>query len=486
MSGGATSGIPAPSGSDAARFAPPCPFDASAALLCDPSKAVAKTHVSDVLPASSRLAIEGKAALDPTETYKATLVSLPTPPLCFLLEGDAAACAMVREALKTASPEGKPSFFIREVSNGETPEFRIVARDGRFAITRSNDERPLVGKIDGLNAAGAKQVVSRLEHIARWTQTAQLKNPASTIRPNDVKLTILVDGEEVSGREVRLEYRLQGNKQVPPTFQVSMTNNSQRRLFCGLLDLTQRYQVDAGLIKAGCVKLEPGETAWGYLGEPIAARIPDDVWKQGVIEYNDLLKLIVCTEDFDAKLLEQPALDLPRSEGATKGFGRNGSLNRLMKQVQTRGFGEVDADSIDDWMTTEVSFTTVRPLPATPLAAQGQAAATLGSGVKLEGHPSLEGKARLASAPLSTRDIGNITLPRLLYDDPSVCQPLRFTTSRGSDPGLSVLELTDVNDTSLVTPDAPLRVTVPMALQTNEHVVPVAYDAEFFSRSAGL
>ena len=83
-------------------------------------------------------------------------------------------------------------------------------------------------------------------------------------------------------------------------------------------------------------------------------------------------------------------------------------------------------------------------------------------------------------------------MPRLLYDDPSVCQPLTFTTSRGSDPGLSVLELTEVNDASLVTPDSPLRLSVPLALQSNEHVVPVAFDGEFFlplgrveSRTAG-
>jgi hypothetical protein len=480
LSGGATSGIPAPSGSDAARLAL-YPFDAPAADLCDPSRAVAKARVDNVLPASSRLEIEGTEPLDPKETYKATIVSLPTPPLFFLLDGDSAACAMVQEALKAASPEATPSLFIREASKGEMPELRIVARDGQFVITRPNDERPLVGQIDGLNAAGAKRVVSRVEHIARWTQTAQLGNPASTIRPDDVKLTILVDGKEVSGSEIRLEYRLQNGKQVAPTFQVSMTNNSERTLFSGLLDLTQRYQVDAGLIKAGCVKLEPGETAWGYMGEPIPASIPDEVWKQGVIEYKDLLKLIVCTEEFDARLLEQPALDLPRGKGTTRSFGRNGSLNRLMQQIQTRGFGDVDAaDSIDDWMATEVAFTTVRPLSATPLAAQGQPATILSSGVKLEGHPSLEARARLTSAALSTRDIGNITLPRLLYDEPSVCQPLTFTVNRGSDPGLSVLELTDVNDPSLVTPDAPLRMSVRMALRSNEHVVPIAYDGEFF------
>ncbi len=43
-----------------------------------------------------------------------------------------------------------------------------------------------------------------------------------------------------------------------------------------------------------------------------------------------------------------------------------------------------------------------------------------------------------------------------------------------------MLELTEVNDASLVTPDAPLRLSVPLALQSNEHVVPVAFDGEFF------
>jgi pimeloyl-ACP methyl ester carboxylesterase len=481
LSGGATSGIPTPSGTDTARLAL-YPFDAPAADLGDPSRALAKARVDEVFPASSRLVIAGKGMgkLDPNETYKAILVSLPTPPLCFVVEGDAAARAMVRDAVKTASPEGKPSYFVHEASKDETPEFRIATHGGQFAIKRPSDERPLVGQIDGLNTAGAKRVISRLEHIARWTQTAQLTNPASSIQPDDVKLTILVDGKDVSGREVRLEYQPQGGKQVPPTFQVSMTNNSHRTLFCGLLDLTQRYQVDAGLIDAGCVKLNPGETAWGYRGKPIPARIPDEFWELGVIEYKDLLKLIICTEEFDARLLEQPALDLPRPTRPTRSFGRNGSLNRLMQQIQTRGFGEVDADSTDDWLTAEVSFTTIRRLPTTPLAAQGQPAAKLYGGVKLDGHPRLEARARLASASLSTRDIGNVTLPRLLYEDPSVCQPLTFTTSRGSDPGLSVLELTDVNDPALVTPDAPLRMTIPLVLQANQHVLPVAYDGEFF------
>ncbi len=40
------------------------------------------------------------------------------------------------------------------------PNSGSIARDGQFVITRPNDERPLVGQIDGLNAAGAKQAVA--------------------------------------------------------------------------------------------------------------------------------------------------------------------------------------------------------------------------------------------------------------------------------------------------------------------------------------
>ena len=249
---------------------------------------MALARVEDVLPSSSRLTIEGNAVLDTKLTYKALIISLPTPPLGVRLEGDAAACALVRKALDTASPEGKPSLFLRAAADGDKPEFRLVARDGQFVITRPNDDRPLVAQIDGLNEAGARLAVKRLEHMARWTQTARLSNPASSIQPGDVELTVLVDGKEVSGREIRLEYQVKDGKQVEPTFQVSMTNHSQRTLFCGLLDLTQRFRVFAGLIKAGCVKLEPGATTWGNLGNPIPATVPDEIWKQGVIEYEGL------------------------------------------------------------------------------------------------------------------------------------------------------------------------------------------------------
>jgi hypothetical protein len=482
INGGAAHGIPAPAGTDAARLTL-FPFDAASEILVDPSRAEATASVAEVLPSSSRLTIEGNATLDPRRTYKAVVLSLPTPRLGVLLDGDAAALALVRASLKVASPEGQPSLFIRAADEGCAPEFHLSARDGQFVIKRPNDPRPLVAPIEGLNEGGARLAVKRLEHIARWTQTARLANPASTIQPGDVKLTIEVDGKKISGREIRLEYQWKEGRPVEPSFRVSMTNNSHRPLYCGLLDLTQRYRVFAGLLKAGCVKLEPGETAWANLGKPIPASVPDEVWKQGVIEYKDLLKLIVCTQEFDARLLEQPSLDAPRPAppaAGTRSLSRNSSLNRLMHQVQTRELGDAEPEAIDDWQTSEVAFTTIRPLATTAVPAAGQPAAALAGNVRIEGHAAFKANARLSTAPLAARDLTQVALPRMLSDDPSVSQPWTFTVSRGNDPGLSVLELTDVDDASVVTPTAPLRLTVPLTLDANEHVLPIAYDGEFF------
>ena len=292
INGGATNGIPAARPADAADFAL-FPFDASAADLRDPSKAVGDGQGRGGPPgdqAASRSRPTSQLDRDrPTRPSS----SACQPRLAARLEGDAAACEFVKKAINIASPEGKPSLFIRVSDVGETPEFRLIARDGQFIITKPTDDRPLVAEIDGLNEAGARLAVQRLEHIARWTQIARLSNPASTIQPGDVKLTVLVDDREVSGAKFDSSTNIRDGKAIPPTFQVSMTNNSQRTLFCGLLDLTQRYRVDAGLIRAGCIKIEPGQIAWANLGNPIPATVPDELWKQGVIEYKDLLKLIV-------------------------------------------------------------------------------------------------------------------------------------------------------------------------------------------------
>ncbi len=471
---GSARGIPSPIGTDTARVAL-FSLDAGDDDLHDPSKALATAGVVGVTRDSSQLALDGGVQLDTTRVFKASIISLPTRTTAVSLEGDGPACALVRQVLA-----GPDQSFIHEAATGEEAAFRLVAREGQFDITRPEDDRAIVAPVAGNGLAAADLVVARLTHIVRWTRVAHLINPASSIQPGDVKLSILVDSKEVPGPEIRLEYQLRGGKLISPRFQLSLTNNSPRTLFCGLLDLTQRYQISAGLLNVGCIGLLPGQTGWALGGNQIPVTVPDAVWSQGVIEYRDILKLIVSTSEFDARLLEQPALDSPPARGTMRSSERQGSLNILFQQVQTDGptvAGE--PTTIDDWQTSEVTFTTVRPLDAHKVPALGQTVNLLGGAV-LEGHPNLKAVARLSTEPLASRDLGNINLPRLLVEDPRVCVPLTLAAVSGGGPGLSVLEMEDVADPSVVTPESPLRLTIPRALGPGEHAIVVAYDGEFF------
>jgi len=76
-------------------------------------------------------------------------------------------------------------------------------------------------------------------------------------------------------------------------------------------------------------------------------------------------------------------------------------------------------DSVGDWMTTEIAFTTVPPQEASPLGTPGQRTA-LGHGVVVHGHPKLRARARLTTLPEASRDARNLTVPSVLRDRPEV------------------------------------------------------------------
>ena len=150
--------------------------------------------------------------------------------------------------------------------------------------------------------------------------------------------------------------------------------------------------------------------------------------------------------------------------------------------MQTRDLVMDEPTTIDDWMAKSVTFTTVRPLDSSAIPDDPAEGVALQGGVKVKGHPGLKAKARLTTAPLASRDLGRLTLPAILGDDPGVSQPFILAPTRATDQGLSVLELTDVepNSEDLVTADQPLRVDIPQKLGDGEYLLPIGFDGEFF------
>jgi pimeloyl-ACP methyl ester carboxylesterase len=483
MDGGAVQGVQGPTANGETTLLALFPFDSPPEQLRQLSKAVAIAEVQAVLPQLSQLKVtSGEAQLATDTTYKAVMTSLPLPPLAVSLEGEITGIDFVRQALRRAGPEGKPSLYVSETDRLETVNFRVLARDRTYSISRPADDRPLVAQVDGYSAETALRVVQRLEHMARWQAIATLSSPAdSRIPSNAVQMQIDVNGEEQQAVDLRLEYQYANGKWTQPTFRLKLQNTWTEPLYCALLDLTERFSVSAELLPGGGVWLQPGEEAWALDGNLFYCSVPKELWQQGVTEYQDLLKLIVSTAEFDATLLQQDKLDVPVTRSVNRSASRGrGTLNRLMNRVTTREIGrEPESDEVcNDWVTSQVQFTTVRP--QTAIALQSEGVAALGAGVTLEPHSSLRANVRLTTVPQSTRDLGNDILPPILRENPEVVQPFQFTVSRGTDPGLSVLELSNVNDYQAVTPEAPLTVVANVPLAENEHLLSVAFDGEFY------
>ena len=503
IDGGAVHGIPQPQDAETTTLAL-FPAGQDLSKLRSLADALGSAQVTEVFPATSRVAVvprDGSSLLE-DQTFKAVVVALPLPPVLVALHGQEEALQLVRDSLAAAGPERAPSLLVREARQGEAAELSVEAENERYRIRRVGDSYPLVVDVRGFDRANAALAVEQLEHIARWLRIVRLENKTSRIAPGDIRMEFYhIDPAEPSaagpGRllddsaELRLEYSYQDGTWVSPKWRIKLVNTSDRRLYCMLLDLTETYAVStAGLLPGGGIWLEPagaiGAEAWMQRrgGAPFSAFIPPELHTQGVVQLRDVLKLIVSSEEADATLLEQGELMVTRDLGFTRSPGKLAALNtlnRLMRRVQVRGLGSdpEEEESFVDWTTSQIVLTTLRPSIAVPVPEPG-GTVVLGAGVTLEGHPALHGKARLTVQSVASRDLGNLMLPPLLRDDPTITQPFQFSQGRGGEPGLSVLELVEVEGYAAVTPEQPLVVRTEDSLGPDAHLLPIGFDGEFF------
>jgi pimeloyl-ACP methyl ester carboxylesterase len=509
IDGGAVHGIAAPTQGQFTRLAL-FPFTDAAGNPSDLSQlanAVVQADVNEVRPALSKLKLEQQASLDQQATYKAVVISQPISPMLVALEGDQAGISLVRQAIQVAGANQTPSLYVKEATDTDSAQFRVIAQHNEYIIARPADARPLVEQVQGYTTQSASTVIRNLEHIDRWRKVVELSREANSSIPADaVKLSIMhpEKDEEISISDIkaekneatltsgiRLSYKYDTEKQEwqTPAFRIRLKNTTQNSqpLYCSLFDLTEQFGITP-ILKEKAVRLNAGEEVWVQGGSNgndtvLYGQVLDSLWEQGITEYKDILKLIVCTTDFNPTLLEQGDLGSPI---ATRSIDLTSSLDCLLDSVITRHLS-FQKKSCDDWIAQSVTFTVVRPKEASPLNAQS--VTNLGSGVSIKPHPNFTAEARLTTIPQSSRDVGGHILPNILQSDYEVVQPFTFTTTRGSDPGLSALELSNLpDDPSLlkqllasVTPENPLQLAVARtSLAPEEELLAIGYDGEFF------
>ncbi|QHG20511.1 caspase family protein [Nostoc sp. ATCC 53789] len=362
VDGGTVHGIPQPSGDETTLLAL-FPFDSSPEQMQELSAAICEAKVIAVMPQLSLVQISGIETLEPDMTFKAVVTSLPLPPKGVLITGESAGVKLACAALLAIGTEKPSSLYLKEVAKPEDAELKLLACNGQYLITRPADDHSIVAPIQGYTEENALQAIERLEHIARWTNIAELSSPAtSSIQASAVQMVIYQEGEEIKDAQISFQYQQQNGKLKSPTFKVKLKNTSSRELFCALLNLTDSYAVDPQLLETGGVWLKPGEEAWALRGENIYPTVPEKLWKQGITQSQDILKLIVSTAEFDPTLLRQNELDLPFFPQREVNRGR-GTLNRLMKRVQSRElrYAPEEEELYDDWITNQINITTVRP-----------------------------------------------------------------------------------------------------------------------------
>ncbi|MGV8910862.1 MAG: esterase/lipase family protein, partial [Propionicimonas sp.] len=355
---------------------------------------------------------------------------------------------------------GDPSTLVGEVPEGDpSAELTVVALAGGYRIVRVGQTDALVADVEDSTSRGAEIAIARLEHIGRWREVLERRNPGSTIPASAVELRLLgMNDNPLADGTGTVEVRLpHGATQAD--IKVAVGNPRGPRLYCALLAMTEDYGVTS-LLPGGGAWLEEGQDVW-VLDRNRQPRLGLTVGV-GRSQSTDILKLIVSTREFDAQALQQDELPRPTPE----------------RDIAARGVSLEPAVEIaaDDWMTKEVVVTTLRESTQVAVTPANTSPQTLAPGVVLLPHPALQASIGLSTPRLTSRDVDEVGLPPLLVDG---SEALVLQGERGPG-GSERLVVADVVDRSAVTPGQPLRLMLSTALGEGEHIAAFAFDGELW------
>ena len=185
--------------------------------------------------------------------------------------------------------------------------FLVLAEVSGLTVARA-DGTPLAASVPA-TPDGARTVVARLEHLTRWHLIKRLDNPVSTIA-GQVSLEIVpaerserppLPGQRApltAGKDESstcLTGRPPSAGSTPYVF-IYLHNNSDRDLYCALLDMTDRYRCHSRLFPGDLIPA--GKTAVAYEGRPIDISVPQQRLDAGGADVYDWLKLIAAEQRF--------------------------------------------------------------------------------------------------------------------------------------------------------------------------------------------
>lgn len=294
--------------------------------------------------------------------YRVVLTRVPLPPTTVAVDE----APEVGAAIRTAGPDGGPSPHVRV---GAPPELVVSTCSGRMPMhVRGPDGTELTAPTSEVD-----QVVAELEHIARWRRIKELRNPVSALpgavdievvaaRPGELvapldRPPLTVDGEGV----LRMAYRRGPAGWTAPTAFIRVRNRADRRLYCVLLNLTDRFRIHASLLPG--VFVGPGQCAAALDGGLVEFAMPPGRPVRSGSSVTDWLMVLVSETEISAELFHLPRLGEPMRGVPKRAAAFDGVFDRLGLTALHRDIDRPPAAAYD-WTTRILPVVTSVPRDA--------------------------------------------------------------------------------------------------------------------------
>ncbi|KUJ44745.1 caspase family protein [Verrucosispora sp. FIM060022] len=308
---------------------------------------------------------------DEDTQYPVVLSRVPMPRVTVAVDGvHRSAADPVLTALASAAPGGGPSAHVRPVEGDDERSADLlldVHLPDRVRI-RDADGFPLCAELAVDD--GGRRAVLALEHLARVHQIKALVNPISGLagavgmelveaRPGEstapaYRPPLLPAGDGT----LHLRYRWEQGTWRPPTVFVQLRNNSGRKLFFVLLNITERHRVHATLFAGDHVA--PGHVGAALYGRAVEFTIPAGDPVQPGARTRDWLLLLAAEEQFSSAPFELPAIEDISADRRRSPLAVAGLLGRLGLAAVHRDAGAAGTGA-SDWITLAVPVVTEVP-----------------------------------------------------------------------------------------------------------------------------
>lgn len=405
---------------------------------------------------------DGAGALDESRGYYAAVRAWSQPTITVSVGADVSS----REAV-VAGIEAAAGIRVGDAD----PDLLVVRVGDLVELHRPDSTRPVVAEQPAA-LLEVDRLVAEVAQIGRWLGLWQLANPSSSFASDDVTLEVVgADGGAVVRGDggVRVSYQADGaGGWTQPRVQLRIRNNSGRRVYIALLDLTELFGVNVLNLEGNGLLDPAGDQATGVTFA-IADDGSHDLYLElptGQAKLTDLVKLLVSTTPIDALDWRQENLRPPtRTRGAITAD----------RDLSGRPAGRVPTD---DWTTREVLLTTVRPVGTVTLGGDGSPV-ELASGVMLHAPAGFSATVALNTKTEAGRDALVPLLPPVFADDPA-SEPFALIPTRSVGSELDVLDIrfpdTQRASTVTVSVNNPLRLVVDQVLSDAEAVLPIVFD----------